>query len=41
MKRFLCVWLACMMLAVPGWAEETAAGSWSQINRAVSKTEDW
>lgn len=41
MKRFLCVWLACMMLAVPGWAKETAAGSWSQINRAVSKTEDW
>ena len=45
MKRLLCVLLACMMLAVPAWAEETeeeaSTGSWSQINQSVSKGEGW
>ena len=45
MKRFLCVWLVCLMFAVPAWAEETeeeaSTGSWSQINQSVSKGEGW
>ena len=45
MKRLLCMLLACMMLTVPAWAEETEeetpTGSWSQINQSVSKGEGW
>ena len=45
MKRLLCMFLACVMLTVPAWAEETeeetSTGSWSQINQSVSKGEDW
>ena len=45
MKRLLCIWLTCMMLAVPVLAEESeseiATGSWSQISQAVSKGDNW
>lgn len=49
MKRLLCLWLALMLLALPALAEEAdededeyaSTGSWSQINQAVGKSEDW
>ena len=48
MKRFLCALLACMMLVLPTLAEEeedewedASTGSWSQINQAVGKGENW
>ena len=42
MKRFLIVCFACLMTVMPVLAEEnTPAGSWSQINQAVSKGTDW
>ena len=41
MKRLLCVLLVGMLCVLPALAEETAAGSWSQINQSVSKGESW
>ncbi|MBR4458088.1 MAG: substrate-binding domain-containing protein [Clostridia bacterium] len=43
MKRFLCAVTAFLMMILPVQAEEenASAGSWSQINRAVGKGEDW
>lgn len=41
MKRFLCLFLACLLPALPVLAEEETAGSWSQINQAVSRGEGW
>ena len=41
-KRFLSILMACMLASIPVLAEETAStGSWSQINKAVGKDEDW
>ncbi len=41
MKRLLCALLIGMLCVLPALAEETATGSWSQINQSVSKGEDW
>ena len=42
MKRILSILMACMLASIPVLAEETAStGSWSQINKAVGKGEDW
>ena len=43
MKRFVGILLLCVLLAVPGVAEEETqqTGSWSQINQAVGKAEGW
>ncbi len=42
MKKLLCVFLACMMIAFPCLAEEAEqTGSWSQINQAVSRGDNW
>lgn len=43
MKRILCILLALLLLALPCLAEEEAEepSSWSQINQAVSRGEDW
>ena len=46
MKMLLCVLLFLQMLAVTAVAEETteaeaSTGSWSQINQAVGKSENW
>ncbi len=42
MKKLLCVILACMMILFPCLAEEAEqTGSWSQINQAVSRGENW
>ncbi len=41
MKRLLCALLIGMLCVLPALAEETATGSWSQINQSVSKGEGW
>ena len=42
MKKLVCAILACMMIVFPCLAEEAEqTGSWSQINQAVSRGENW
>ena len=41
MKRFLCMLIICLLLALPALSENPDTGSWSQINQAVSKDENW
>ena len=41
MKRFFCILTACLMIALHALAENPDTGSWSQINQAVSKDENW
>ena len=40
-KKLLCILAALMLLAAPALAENPDTGSWSQINQAVSRSEDW
>ena len=41
MKRFLCCLLCCLLAAAPALAENPDTGSWSQINQAVSRGDNW
>ena len=41
MKKLLCVMLLLSLLALPARAEEGEGNSWSQINQAVSRGDDW
>ena len=53
MRRFLCVLLVCLVMVLPaiaeeveeytgeGYKQEASTGSWSQINQAVGKGENW
>ncbi|MBR6185233.1 MAG: substrate-binding domain-containing protein [Clostridia bacterium] len=41
MKRILCILVSCLLFIAPALAENPDTGSWSQINQAVSRGENW
>ena len=41
MKKLLCILVSLLLLSAPALAENPDTGSWSQINQAVGRGEDW
>lgn len=41
MKKLLCILVSLLLLSAPALAENPDTGSWSQINQAVGKDENW